>query len=503
MVRGLDTTVRKIRRIVFTEVAKLGFKANTDTLNDDMEAIPFMIVDEDEMKYRESVYRARAVVSERLRLAMGLSLRPENKHVHLTAGLEASNISDKYYEPPLMQVIPSACEGCEAKGYEVSNACKGCLAHPCMEVCPKNAISMVNGRSYIDQGKCIKCGKCKSVCPYDAIAKKERPCANACGVNAIETDSHGRAVINTDKCVSCGMCMVNCPFGAISDKSQIFQLARALTEGDKIVAEIAPAFAGQFGDNITPRNLKAALQELGFSEFYEVALGADIGAVAEAHHYVNKVTTGELPFLLTSCCPSWAMLAKKYFPDMVDQVSQELTPMVATARTIKKEHPDAKVVFIGPCAAKKLEAMRRTVRSDVDFVITFEELQAMFDAKGIDLTKYEAESSFHNATGTGRGYAYAGGVASAIEKCVKEYYPGTDVKVVHAEGLAECKKTLSLAKVGRMNGCLIEGMGCPGGCVAGAGTNIAVDKAKKKVQEFVAGSTRSLPPKELEEIELK
>ncbi len=154
MVRGLDTTVRKIRRIVFTEVAKLGFKANTDTLNDDMEAIPFMIVDEDEMKYRESVYRARAVVSERLRLAMGLSLRPENKHVHLTAGLEASNISDKYYEPPLMQVIPSACEGCEAKGYEVSNACKGCLAHPCMEVCPKNAISMVNGRSYIDQGKC-------------------------------------------------------------------------------------------------------------------------------------------------------------------------------------------------------------------------------------------------------------------------------------------------------------------------------------------------------------
>ncbi len=206
---------------------------------------------------------------------------------------------------------------------------------------------------------------------------------------------------------------------------------------------------------------------------------------------------------MTSCCPSWAMLAKKYFPDLVDQVSQELTPMVATARTIKKEHPNAKVVFIGPCAAKKLEAMRRTVRSDVDFVITFEELQAMFDAKDIDLSKYEAESSFHNATGAGRGYAYAGGVANAIENCVKEYYPGVDVKIAHAEGLAECKKILSLAKVGRMNGCLIEGMGCPGGCVAGAGTNLQVDKAKKKVQELVAGSTRKLPPKELEEIELR
>ena len=502
MIRGLNTTVRKIRREVFEEVARLGFQGNEETLCDDMEAIPYKMVN-DEKKYRDSVYRARAVVRERLRLAMGLSLRPENKPVHLTAGVEASNISEKYYEPPLMQVIPSACMACEERGYEVSNMCKGCLAHPCMEVCPKGAISMVNGKSFIDQEKCIKCGKCKSACPYDAISKKERPCQQACGVGAIKSDEQGRAYIDNDKCVSCGMCMVNCPFGAISDKSQIFQLARALTEGDKIIAEIAPAYAGQFGDNITPRNLKAALQELGFSEFYEVALGADIGAIAEAHHYVEKVNTGELPFLLTSCCPSWAMLAKKYFPDLIDQVSEELTPMVATARTIKQKHTDAKVVFIGPCAAKKLEAMRRSVRSDVDFVITFEELQAMFDAKDIDLTKYEAESSFHDATGAGRGYAVAGGVADAIEKCIREYYPGVDVSIEHAEGLAECKKVLALAKAGKMNGCLIEGMGCPGGCVAGAGTNIPVPKAQKKIQEFVKASTNALPPKELAEIELK
>ena len=503
MMRGIDTTVRRLRRRVFEEVARLGFKANADTLNDDMEAIPYKMVNEETQKYRESVYRARAVVRERLRLAMGLSLRPENKPVHLTAGVEASNISDKYYEPPLMQVIPSACEACEERGYEVSNMCKGCLAHPCIEVCPKDAISMVGGKSYIDQDKCIKCGKCKSVCPYDAISKKERPCQKACGVGAIESDNMGRAHINNDKCDSCGMCMVSCPFGAISDKSQIFQLARALTEGDEIVAEIAPAFYGQFGDNITPRNLKAALHELGFCEVYEVALGADIGAIAEAHHYVNKVSTGELPFLLTSCCPSWAMLAKKQFPDLIDQVSQELTPMVATARTIKKEHPNARVVFIGPCAAKKLEAMRRSVRSDVDFVVTFEELQAMFDAKDIDLKEYEAESSFHDATGAGRGYAVAGGVAEAIEKCINEYYPGVDVNIEHAEGLAECKKILALAKAGKMNGCLIEGMGCPGGCVAGAGTNLQVAKAQKKVKEFVAGSSKKIPSKELEEIELK
>ena len=209
-------------------------------------------------------YRARAVVREQVRLAMGLFTPAGRQTGTSDTGVEASNISDKYYEPPLMQVIPSACMRCEAKGYEVSNMCKGCLAHPCMEVCPKGAISMVNGKSYIDQEKCIKCGKCKSVCPYDAISKKERPCAKACGVNAIESDKMGRAYVNPDKCVSCGMCMVSCPFGAISDKSQIFQLARALSEGEQIIAEIAPAFTGQFGDNINARNLKAALEELGF-----------------------------------------------------------------------------------------------------------------------------------------------------------------------------------------------------------------------------------------------
>lgn len=501
--RGLETPVRKIRRQVFEEVAKIALESTPETIVHDIEHIPYKIVNEESERYREDMYRSRSIVRERVRLAMGMSVRPEDKLMHLTAGLEESNISEKYYEPPLMQVIPSACAACEEKGYEVTNMCKGCLAHPCRQVCPVGAITVIKEKSYIDESKCIKCGKCKAICPYDAIAKKERPCQKACGINAITSDRFGRAYIDNDKCVSCGQCMVSCPFGAISDKSQIFQLCRALREGGEIIAEIAPAFVGQFGPNITPRNIKAALQALGFSEVYETALGADIGAIAEAHHYVEKVVTGELPFLLTSCCPAWSVLAKKYFPTLADQVSQELTPMVATARTIKKEHPNAKVVFIGPCASKKLEASRRTVRSDVDFVITFEELQGMFDAKEIDLTEFEAESSFHNATGTGRGYAVAGGVANAIENVIKEYYPGTEVKIEHAEGLSECKKILTLAKVGKKNGCLIEGMGCPGGCVAGAGTNIPIPKAQKALAEFVKNSSKKLPPKELEEIELE
>lgn len=498
--RGLNTPVSQLRKQIFVEVAKVAYES--EHVNNDIEAIPYKVTPGDAPRFRESIYRERAIASERVRLAMGMSLRPEDKPVHITEGVEMSDISEKYYEPPLMQVIPSACNFCDDNKYIVSNQCEGCLAHPCMEVCPREAINRVDGAAVIEQEKCIKCGKCKEVCPYAAIVKKERPCSMACGVKAIETDKNGRATINTDKCVSCGMCMVSCPFGAIADKSQIFQLIRSMKEGGEVIAEIAPAFVGQFGSDATPRNIKTALLKLGFSDVYEVALGADIGAVSEAHQYADEVVNGELPFLLTSCCPSWAMLAKNQFADMIESVSSELTPMVATARSIKKEYPNAKVVFIGPCAAKKLEAMRTTVRSDVDFVITFEELNAMFEAMSIDPQDTPGTSSMHDATGAGRGYAVAGGVAQAIEECIHEYYPGTEVKIEHVEGLAECKKILMMAKAGKRNGYLIEGMGCPGGCVAGAGTIIPVQKAKAEVGKIVKSSTNHIPPKELQEIEL-
>ena len=489
--RGIDTQVRKNRRRIFKEVASLAYESRN--LKDDVEALPYKIVDYDESE-SGNIYRERAIVRESIRLAMGLSLRPEDQPVHVTQGLEESNIDEKYYEPPLMQVIPSACNACPENRYEVTDKCMGCVAHPCREVCPRGAISMKNGKSIIDQEKCVKCGKCKSVCPYDAISHQVRPCLANCGVNAIKSDKKGKAYIDTDICVSCGQCMVSCPFGAIADKSQIFQLIHALESGREIIAQVAPAFVGQFGPAATPGKIKTALKQLGFADVYETAIGADIGAAIEAEHYVKEVATGELPFLLTSCCPSWSMLAKKFFPETIDKISNALTPMVATARVIKKEHPDASVVFIGPCVAKKLEASRRSVRSDVDFVITFEELTGMFEAKGIDITKVEAETPIMDATSAGRGYAASGGVASAIEKCVQEYYPDTTVHIEHVESLADCKKILMLAKLGKKNGCLIEGMACPGGCIAGAGTNVAISQAQKALSSFQNEAERKLPP---------
>jgi len=500
--RGLDTSVRKLRHEVFKEVARVAFEADPEKVNDGIEAIPFKITPTEVPRFSDNVYRERAIAGDRVRMAMGMSLNPSDKPVHITAGLELSNITDKYYEPPLMQVLPSACDKCPDNVYEVSDQCRGCVAKACVAACPKDAISMVDGKMEIDQEKCIHCGKCKKACPYDAIAHKVRPCSAACGIKAISTDELGRAKIDESKCVGCGQCMVACPFAAIADKSQIFQLIRAIRKGDYVVAELAPSVAGQFGEGITPAIIKGALLEIGFKEVHEVASGADLGAATEAHAYVEEVVTGKLPFLLTSCCPAWAMLAKKQFPQLIGEVSQALTPMVATARKIKQRTPEARVVFIGPCAAKKLEASRKSVRSDVDFVITFEELAAIFAAKDVDFSKYHAERNIHEATGAGRGYAVAGGVASAIEKCIHEYYPGEEVKIEHAEGLEDCRKMLLLAKAGKKNGCLIEGMGCPGGCIAGAGTNVSIEKAAAAVKKLVEGSTKPLPPKDLYEIDL-
>ena len=493
-----QSVVTELRRKIFAEVARVAYESENH--EHDLEAIPYLITPDEIPRFRESIYRERQIAAERVRLAMGLSLRPANRPVHVTSGMNKSDIADKYYEPPLMQVIPSACDKCPDNEYYVSDQCRNCVSHACIKACPRGAVSIVNGRSYIDQSKCVKCGKCKAACPYDAIAHHMRPCAQACGVKAISSDEYGRAHIDNDICVACGQCMSACPFGAIADKSQIYQLIKAIKSGDEVVAAVAPAMAGQFGQGGTPGRMKSALLKLGFKDVFEVAVGADVGCIAEAHHYVKEVTTGEIPFLFTSCCPAWAVLVKKQFPDLAPRVSQELTPMVATARSIKVNHPNARVVFIGPCAAKKLEASRRTVRSYVDFVITFEELAGMLDAKGINVETEEELPVHIEATGAGRGYACAGGVAGAIEKCINEYYPETEVKIQHAEGLSDCRKILMLAKVGKLNGYMIEGMGCPGGCVAGVGTIIPPEKAKVAVDTIVKESENKIPSKDLENL---
>ena len=471
--RGIYTPVTDIRRKVFTEVARMAYEVNE--LSDYeklMRELPFKIIPGEEKSLRSSIFLERAIISERVRLAMGMSLRPLDESVPASEGLEHSVIADKYYEPPLINVIKFACNACPEKIIKVTAMCQGCLAHPCQEVCPKHAISFRNGKSHIDQSLCVKCGRCVNSCPYSAIVKTERPCAAACGMGAIHSDELGRAEIDYSKCVSCGQCLVNCPFGAIADKGQIYQLIQGFNRGDRIYALVAPAFINQFPTLASTGKLKAALKALGFYDVVEVAIGADLCTVDEAHDFLEEVP-GKLNFMATSCCPAWSMMAKTAFPDLAKNISMTMTPMVFTARMMKQADPEARMCFIGPCAAKKLEASRRTVRSDVDFVLTFEELAGIIEAKDIDVANLEVdpdEIDLVHASGAGRGFAQSGGVAKAVADKIKEWHPDMDVKIAAAQGLAECKKLLMLAKAGKYNGYLLEGMGCPGGCIGGAGT---------------------------------
>ena len=487
--RGIYSSVTDIRRKVFTEVARLAYEGGDYSR---IEELPYKIIPGEVSTYRDSIFLERAIVGERLRLAIGLPLRPMDEHAPISQGIVESAIAEKYYDPPLVNIIKFACNVCPEKSYRVTDCCQGCLAHPCKEVCPKGAISIQHGQSVIDQSKCVKCGRGKDVCPYGAILKMERPCAKACGVDAIGSDELGRATINYDKCVSCGMCIVNCPFGAISDKGQIFQLIHSIKNGDRVIAIVAPAFVGQFGPQMTPEKLKGAMKKLGFDDVVEVAIGADLCTVEEAHDFLENVPE-HLDFMGTSCCPAWSVMAKKLFPEFKDNISMALTPMVITARLMKKDHPNARIVFVGPCAATKLEASRRTIRSDVDFVLTFEELQGMFDAKDIDFATLEpddCDTDFEHGTGAGRGFAVGGGVAAAVAEVIAKIAPDREIEVEYGDGLRECRRMLTMAKAGKRNGYLLEGMACPGGCVAGAGTITPVLNATSNVRTYKVKADR-------------
>ena len=450
--RGMETGKTRIRHEVFTEIARMAYEGGDYAKK--LEELPYKICpgDPDEIgPYRTNLLIERAVVGERLRLAMGLNMRKLGEHNNISDSVEETVITEKYYEPPLINVIKFACNRCPDNLIKVTNGCQGCLEHPCIEICPRKAITKVNGHAQIDTDKC----------------------------------ELGRAKINYDKCTSCGQCLVNCPFGAISDKSQIFQTIMAIKSNVPVYVVLAPAFVGQFGPDATPEKMKPAFKRLGFEDVYEAAIGADLCVIEEAADFLEEVPSKHR-FMVTSCCPSWSDMVKKMFPEMAENISVAMTPMVLTARFVKKTHPGCKVVFVGPCDAKKLEASRRTIRSDVDFVLTFEEVLGMFAAKGVDKECIPTEEAQYlsQAGSDARKFAVSGGVAQAVVNAIKSIDPTRDVKIAKATGLHECRKLLMMARDGKYDGYLLEGMACPGGCVAGAGTLQPVDRSTRAVAKF-------------------
>ena len=456
--RKFDTKVQHLKYRVLREVARFAWN---DALLDNILNIPEIIVPGKTPTMRCCVYKERAIVSDRVKLAMG---------------------GDKE-NPNVIEVIETACDECPMGGYEVTNSCRDCLAHRCEDVCRRGAISFDhNHTAHIDKSKCVDCGACAKVCPYTAIINRKRPCESACKIKAISMNEDKAAKINNDKCIACGACVYQCPFGAIMDKSFILDVIDIIkkSEGNskyKVFAVVAPSISSQFtyaklGQVIT------GLKELGFHTVVEAALGADMVACKESAELAEK------GFLTSSCCPAFVSYIEKAFPDMLPLVSHNLSPMAEIAKYIKEHDAPCKVVFIGPCTAKKAEVQKENVKPYVDAAITFEELQALFDSKDIDITTLN-QDVLDNASYFGRIFARSGGLSDAVAQALKEQnITDFELKAVACDGIEECRTALLKKSKNVLNGNFIEGMACKGGCIGGAGCLTHGEKNKAEVDKY-------------------
>jgi len=511
--RGFYTPVVDIRRRVFSEVAKLVIEDKAT--QEEIEAIPYTLIEGDTPTYRCCVFRERAVIRERVRLACGLDLHEGGENEPRIPDIISVLTSEKVISEPLVNVIKIGCERCPTDAVNVTDLCMNCMAHPCVLVCPVNAISIVDaaptavkgrqdtvqGRAFVDQEKCIKCLRCTQVCPYEAIVRRGRPCAQACGVDAVISDEQGYAEIDQQKCVSCGLCIVSCPFGTIADKSEILQVLYSLKHDEIVNAIIAPSFISQFGKIVLPTAIIEGLKQAGFKSVMEVAFGADRDVLIEAEKLARILekaqdssdASQEHEFLGTSCCPSWVMTARQYFPELARFISDSWTPMVETAKKVKGDFPSSKVVFIGPCIAKKHESLQEPINLYIDHVLTFEEMAAIFVAMKIDLTEIKDATTIADASKYGRSYPIAGGVCTAIAEYTKSCHGFEHFEIAKADTLRECRKMLDDIKSGKIKPRLVEGMACPDGCIGGPGTLAPLKLARALVDKFAKESDKTEP----------
>lgn len=435
-----DSNVQELKYKVLKEVVRL---ASVNELEKKLYEIPRTIVPGPKATMRCCIYRERAIVEERVKLAMG-------------------GDDDN---PNVVEVIDIACEECPNHRFSVTENCRGCIAHRCQAACPAGAISFVNHKAVIDHDKCKECGQCMKACPYHAIMEQARPCIRACKAKAISLDEQKKARIDEKKCVRCGACVRQCPFGAIVDKSFLLDTVRLLKESEKglkfkVYAAVAPAIASQFS-YAKIGQIVSGLKKAGFSNVVETALGADMVADKEAQELAEK------GFLTSSCCPAFVQYIKNTFPELAQNISGNVSPMVEIAKMIKQKDKNAKVVFIGPCIAKKMEFQKQEISGAVDYVITFEELQALFD--GLDIHVNElSEDILNDASYYGRVFARNGGLSEAVAYSLEKQEIDFQVDSEVCDGLEECRTALLKASKGKLNRNFIEGMACVGGCIGGA-----------------------------------
>ena len=455
---NLNNNAANLKTNVLVRLIKMQF-ANDFS---EIEKIPEEIIPDGSIPIRDSISTDRSIVRERIVPRIGISTEDYEASKPLSEYLDEAK---KRERPtwPILTMIQNACNACVKPHYFPTDACQACLARPCMVNCPKNAI-VVSDRARIDPTKCINCGLCAQNCPYHAILKTVVPCEEACPVGAISKGADGKERIDYEKCIFCGKCLSNCPFGAMMEKSQIFDVIQKIMQGKNVVAMYAPAIGAQF-KGTKAGQLEGALMQAGFSKVLEVAIGAD----REAMEFAERMERGD-KMMTTSCCPAYVRAVNIHVPELSQCISETKSPMIYTAEVARKEDPECVTVFIGPCLAKRREGFDNDV---IDYVLSIEEVNALFLAKGIEVSKAESKPGDYLPTVSGRNFAKTGGVAESVRLRLTDK---SILRPVVINGLDKAGMKV-LSSYGQINAgkipapadCpnLIEVMACEGGCIAG------------------------------------
>lgn len=311
-------------------------------------------------------------------------------------------------------------------------------------------------------------------------------CAAACLFDAITRGADGGVTIDPAKCAGCGACIEACQSGALTASKDILPALASIKDAKgPVYALIAPAFLGQFSEEVTPGKLRSAFKAVGFDGMMEVALFADILTLKEALEFDHNIKT-ESDFQLTSCCcPMWIGMIRKVYNELMPHVPGAVSPMIAAGRTVKKLHPDALTIFVGPCIAKKAEAREPDLKGAIDYVLTFQEVRDIFEAAAVNPAVLEESEKDHSSR-AGRIYARTGGVSEAVRATVDRLHPGRaiGVRTRQADGVPACKAMIEAIRNGESNANFYEGMGCVGGCVGGPKAILSKEEGKANVERY-------------------
>lgn len=315
----------------------------------------------------------------------------------------------------------------------------------------------------------------------DAKCRHCYKCVRYCMVKAISVQNE-QAHILKDHCINCGRCMEICPQNAKTFASDMDRVKAYLKQGFKTIISIAPSYLGVLEFD-SPGQIVDALLKLGFAEVRETAEGAAL----VTNEYKKIIRKNQMPNIITTCCPSLNDLVEKYYPDCVDMMAPVVSPMVAHGRYIKKMYgKDVKVVFLGPCIAKKQEAVGdERVFGAIDAILTFEELAIWLEEEHIDIHACKDQPMGNPDPQINRMYPISGGV---IQSVVTEEDADTYHKV-YVDGLANCMEMLECLKRGELEHCFIEANVCEGGCTKGPASarwNTSYVKAKVKIENGVS-----------------